>query len=259
MTRVNVVTGAASGIGKATTELLRARGETVITADIQNADIVADLSTEDGRAFFVSEVERLADGKIDAVHAIAGLATPTAATVAVNYYGAIASVEPLRPLLAASDAPRVVITSSIASYQGEDEKLLELLLSGSETDAKTEAAAMAGDPDRASKIYNTTKFAITRWIRTNAIKPEWAGQGIALNGVGPGIIRTPMTEQMLEDEDMLKFLKQTCPAPLNGPAADPKWIAAAHVFLGSAENMFITGQVLFADGGAEATIRTERV
>lgn len=259
MARINVVTGAASGIGKATTELLRSRGETVITADLHDCDINADLTTAEGRAFYTSEVERLTGGKLDAIYAIAGLATPTPTTVAVNYFGAIASVENIRKLLLESDAPRVVITSSIASYMSRNEELLSHLLANDEPGALECAARLAADPEVAGTIYGTTKHAVTRWIRKNAISPEWAGSGIALNGVGPGIIRTPMTEEMLANPEIAAGLEATCPAPFNGPAADPKWIAEALAFLGSPDNMFITGQVLFADGGAEATIRPERV
>jgi NAD(P)-dependent dehydrogenase (short-subunit alcohol dehydrogenase family) len=259
MARMNVVTGAASGIGKATTELLRARGEKVITADLRDCDINADLTTAEGREFYASEVARLSEGKLDAVYAIAGLSAPIPATVAVNYFGAIASVESVRELLLTSDAPRVVITSSIASYMGHDEELLELQIAGDEPASLARAAELAKDPAIAPAIYGTSKRAVTRWIRANAVKPEWAGAGIALNGVGPGVIRTPMTEEMLADPDVAAGLEQTCPAPFHGPAADPMWIAQALAFLGSPDNMFITGQVLFADGGAEASIRPELV
>lgn len=259
MARINVVTGAASGIGKATTELLRSRGETVITADLRDCDINADLTTAEGRAFYTSEVERLTNGTLDAIYAIAGLATPTPTTVAVNYFGAIASVESIRKLMLESEAPRVVITSSIASYMSCNEELLGYLLDNDEPGALACAERLAADPEIAGTIYGTSKHAVTRWIRKNAITPEWAGAGIALNGVGPGVIRTPMTEAMLADPNVAKGLEATCPAPFHGPAADPVWIANALAFLGSPDNMFITGQVLFADGGAEATIRPERV
>lgn len=259
MARVNVVTGAASGIGKATAELLRERGETVITADIHDADIVADLTTAEGRAFYAAEVERISGGTIDAIFGIAGLATPTPATVAVNYFGAISSVSSVKHLLADSPAPRVVLTSSIASYMDVNDELVALLLSGDEPAALAMAAEMAADPVAGNQIYGSSKNALTRWIRANAITDEWAGAGIALNGVGPGIIATPMTEELITNPESLAYLKQTCPAPFHGPAADPAWIAQALAFLGGPDNMFITGQVLFADGGAEATIRPERV
>ncbi|MDY7556930.1 hypothetical protein [Cryobacterium sp. 10C3] len=105
MPRTSVVTGSASGIGKATKELLMERGETVIGVDIHDADVVVDLSTAAGRASLVEQVSDLSGGAVDAVLAVAGLASPTATTVAVNYFGTIATLEDLRPLLVGSAAP----------------------------------------------------------------------------------------------------------------------------------------------------------
>lgn len=259
MQRINVVTGGASGIGKATVELLRSRGETVISVDIKDGDINADLTTEEGLSHYAESVERLSGGHVDAIFANAGLATPTVKTAEINYYGAIASVELIKHLMETSPAPRVVMTSSIASYMGKDDDLLALLLADNKDAALAKAAELAADLERANSIYGTTKHAISRWIRKHAVTAEFAGKGIALNGVGPGIIRTAMTADMLADPQVAAGLEATCPAPFHGPAADPVWIAQALAFLGSPENMFITGQVLFADGGAEATIRPELI
>ncbi|MCL2317106.1 MAG: SDR family NAD(P)-dependent oxidoreductase, partial [Actinomycetia bacterium] len=84
MSRISVVTGAASGIGKATAELLRSRGERVIGVDLHDADITADLSTQAGLDAMVAAVTSTSDGRIDAIYAIAGLAIDKAITVKVN-------------------------------------------------------------------------------------------------------------------------------------------------------------------------------
>src|SRR5215210_6748838 len=71
-----VVSGAASGIGAATTEVLRAQGDRVITIDLRDADVIADLSTPVGRADAVAAVQQLTD----VVHGIvpcAGIAGST--------------------------------------------------------------------------------------------------------------------------------------------------------------------------------------
>ncbi|MFP5313548.1 MAG: short-chain dehydrogenase, partial [Actinomycetes bacterium] len=106
MPRTSVITGAASGIGKATKELLEQRGERVIGVDIHGADVVADLATADGRAAMVDAVREASGGRIDAIYAVAGLAVPVPATVAANFFGTVATLEGLRPLLAESEAPR---------------------------------------------------------------------------------------------------------------------------------------------------------
>src|SRR5688572_14526768 len=100
--RTYVVTGSASGIGAATAALIRSRGGHAIGCDIENADLEVDLSTPDGRASLVEQVK--ARGPIDAVLAIAGGARR--GVIETNYFGAVATLTGLRPLLAASESPR---------------------------------------------------------------------------------------------------------------------------------------------------------
>ena len=66
MNRTTVVTGAASGIGKATADLLKERGQTVIGVDVHDADVVADLATAEGRHAMVDAVRAKSGGRIDA-------------------------------------------------------------------------------------------------------------------------------------------------------------------------------------------------
>ncbi len=179
MSRTYVVTGAASGIGQATRELLLERGEQVIGVDLHDADISVDLSTPSGRAELVAKVADRSGGTIDAVLAIAGLATPTARTVAVNYFGTVATLEGLRPLLAKSPAPRAVAVSSMASLFPPDDELLRALLDGSEERALARASELAeGTVEQGSLIYGTTKRALARWIRNHAATADWAGASI---------------------------------------------------------------------------------
>jgi NAD(P)-dependent dehydrogenase (short-subunit alcohol dehydrogenase family) len=86
MSRTYVITGAASGIGQLTRELLE-RGRQVIGVDLQGANVNVDLCTPTGRADVVTQVSELSGGSVDGILAIAGLATPSVATVAVNFYG----------------------------------------------------------------------------------------------------------------------------------------------------------------------------
>ena len=107
------ITGAAGGIGLATRRLLEARGDTVVGVDLRGAEVDADLATDEGRAAMVAGVTERSGGVLDGLVAGAGVqgAAPSL-VVSVNYFGAIATLEGLRPLLAAGTNASVVAISS---------------------------------------------------------------------------------------------------------------------------------------------------
>ncbi|WP_461175277.1 SDR family oxidoreductase (plasmid) [Arthrobacter sp. Z1-9] len=261
MNRTYVVTGAASGIGKATAERLQADGHNVIGVDIKDADVIANLSTDDGRTAMVREVEERSGGKIDGIIAVAGLGAASSVTVAVNYFGAKATLEGLRPFLSGSDAPRAVVVASFAVVEEVEESLYELLLADDEPGAfaETERLGAVKNTMGGSAAYIASKKAIAHWVRTHAKDPEWAGAGIALNVVAPGIIATPMTAEVLQTPEGRASLEAGVPSPLNGPAAPPAAPAALLAWLASAENTHVTGQIIFIDGGAESMRRPELI
>jgi NAD(P)-dependent dehydrogenase (short-subunit alcohol dehydrogenase family) len=253
MTRVIVVTGAASGIGAATAALLRERGDRVIGVDLAGSDVDADLSTDDGRRAMVEAVAEATDGRIDAVVANAGTASQSPMAVRVNYFGAVATLEGLRPLLAASDAPRAAITSSMASFHPADEALVEACLSGDE-DAAAAAAQVLVDRGEEGLIYASTKQAVNRWMRTVAPTDAWAGAGIPINAVGPGVIETPMVEGFISTQEGRDMLAEMVPMPLGGYGR-PEEVAELLAWLVSPANSKTTGQVIFIDGGSDVVLR----
>lgn len=255
MSRTAVVTGSASGIGKAAAELLRDKGYRVIGVDIRDADVEVDLTTAEGRAGLVEQVTELSGGTVDVVIANAGLASPTVATAAVNYFGAVATLEGLRPLLEKSSAPRAVVTASMASLYPPDEALLDTFLAGDEDAALARAGELAaGTPEQANLIYGTSKRALARWVRRHAPTAEWAGAGIALNGIAPGVVETPMTADLTATEEAKAALLQVVPMPLNG-FVQPDEVAELLVWLADERMAHLCGQIIFIDGGSDAVIR----
>jgi NAD(P)-dependent dehydrogenase (short-subunit alcohol dehydrogenase family) len=257
MARTALVTGSASGIGKATAAVLAERGYSVIGADLHDADVNADLSSVSGREQLVQEAERLSGGKLDAVLAIAGLAVPSAPTVAVNYFGMVSTLTGLRPLLARSDAPRAAGVASMASLMPTDDDLVTSMTSWDEKGAMARAATLEGT-EGDQLIYSSTKKAFAQWIRRSAPTEEWAGEGIALNAVAPGVIDTPMTADYLATEEARQELLKMVPMPLNG-IAEPDVVARLLAWLVSEENSHLCGQVVFVDGGSDAVIRGDSI
>lgn len=256
MSRIAVVTGSASGIGAATKSLLEHRGERVIGVDLHDADIELDLTSSEGRATLAERVSALAGGRIDALYANAGLAVPAPTSVALNYFGALATLNSLRPLLAESESPRAVVTSSLAAVAPVDETLMTLLDQGDEHEAVNRADTLAKDPETFSQVYGSTKKAISQWVRRSAPSAPWAGESIALNAIAPGVVLTPMIAGLSADE--LASLVESAPSPLNGPAT-PEQIVPLMAWLGSVENTHVSGQVIYIDGGCEAILRGDSI
>lgn len=253
MTRTYLITGSASGIGAATAAALQSQGHRIIGVDLHDADIEVDLTTHEGRDALVERARELSGGTIDAVIANAGLSSPTTATVAVNYFGAIATLDGLRPLLVGSPAPRAVATASMASLFPVDDELLQACLAHDEQVAMRRAQELI-DSGAGGQVYGTTKRALCLWIRRNAAGADWAGASIPLNGVAPGVIRTPMTAELTATEEATHALLEMVPMPLNG-IADASVVADLLVFLTSEANSHLCGQVIFVDGGSDAVMR----
>lgn len=245
-----LITGAASGIGLATRRRFEARGWKVIGADLRDAEICADLGTVAGRTQMVERATALAVDGLDAVIACAGLSIPSTATLAVNYFGAVATLEGLRPLLLRSPRPHAVLVASSVSIYPGNEAVMEACLAGDEQRAL--ALAEDGDPS----IYVTSKRAVARWMRRAAISAEWGGSGILLNGVAPGVVETPMALSTMQDPAMREVIAQTNPQVPDGLILADE-IAELIEFLATFKGRFLMGQIVFDDGGTDAIKRTD--
>ena len=253
MSRTVVVTGSASGIGKALSTILTSRGDRVVGVDLRDADVTADLSSADGRAAAVAGVLAAAEAGIDAVVTCAGVSGFSPTVVAVNYFGTVEFLTGLREALAASSAPRVAVVASSVAVHASDEELQDACLAGDEEAALARAGVLA-EEKRGSAIYPGSKAALAHWVRRESITPEWAGAGIPLNAVAPGVVLTPMSAGLFDDPRMVEAMDQAVPMPLNGHQ-EPEVIAEVLAFLVSEANSHVTGQIVFADGGAEVVHR----
>lgn len=258
MTRTFVVTGAASGIGAATAELLRSHGHTVIGVDLAGVEVSGDLSTPEGRVAAAEAAIDQSGGSIDAVIACAGIAAPIAKTMAINYFGVTEFLTALLPKLSLADQPRAAVVSSMASLQPVSAELVDAALSGDEALALEIGGQLAATPEAGFLNYSSSKRALSRWVRRESVSAAWAGAGIPLNAVAPGTVTTPMTSGLLASPEGLAQVDAAVPMPLNyhQPASS---IAELLVWLTSPANTHMAGQTIYCDGGADAVLRGDDI
>jgi NAD(P)-dependent dehydrogenase (short-subunit alcohol dehydrogenase family) len=250
------ITGSASGMGRATAERLRSKGHTVIGVDVRDADIVADLGTSEGRDAAIAGVEAACGGVLDGFAPFAGLGgLPDRAgslVASVNYFGTAALLPALRPLLARGTDPSCVVigSNSTTCQPNIPEDLVEAFLADDEAGARAIA-----DGHGSVATYPASKLALTRWVRRNAPGPDWAGAGIRLNVVAPGLVETALTAEQKADPTMGPLIGGF-PLPL-GRGGRPEELAALVDFLLGPDSTFFVGSVVLCDGGTEALLRPD--
>src|SRR6478735_542079 len=163
-----LVTGSASGMGQAAAERLRSSGHRVIGVDVKDADVVADLSTDTGRAVAAAAVVEQCGGVLDGAVLAAGLG-PIAGRdrliVQVNYFGVVTLLTALQPALARSGRAKVVVVSSnsTTTTPAVPRRAVRALLDG---DAERALRAVRWFGKRSSPmIYAASKIAVSRWVR----------------------------------------------------------------------------------------------
>lgn len=254
------VTGSASGMGQAIVRKLRAAGHRVIGVDIQDADVVADLSTPEGRRAAAAVVSATGNGRLDGAVLAAGVGpTPGAGSaariLAVNFFGVVELVEAWRPALTAAGDAKVVVVASNSSTTMPlvPKRAVRALL---ERDAaRAERALRVFRSAAPSMAYGASKIAVARWVRRTAVTPAWAGAGIRLNAIAPGAVMTPLLERQLATPREAKAIR-AFPVPVGG-FGDPTHLADWMVFMLSDAAAFLCGSVLFVDGGSDAYLRAD--
>ena len=250
------VTGSASGMGAATAARLRDDGHRVIGVDQRDADVVADLSTRDGREVAIAGVGDAAGGSLDGLVTFAGLGPVPgrsgALLTSVNYFGSVELLAGLRPVLAGgTNAAAVAIASNSTTCQpGIPQDLVDACVAGDE-----ELARELGEATGSINAYPAAKTAICRFVRRNAPTDDWIGSGIRLNAIAPGLIDTPLVAEGMADPEM-KPLLEGFPIPVGRPG-EPDEIAVLVDYLLSPLAGFFCGSVVLCDGGTEALLRPD--
>ena len=250
-----LVTGAASGLGAAVTALLRGRGDRVVTVDLRDADVNADLGTVDGRTRAVAVSLAQVGGALDGLVPCAGLGpqVPDHALIAsVNYFGAVAFLEGCLDALAVGTRPSAVAISSNSTTIDPtvSPELVTAFLDGDEASARAIAADMAGN-----SVYASSKVAIARAVRRRVT--EWGARGVRINAVAPGPFQSPLLQQGLDDP-VFGPLIESLPIP-TGRIGAPEEIATVIEFLLSPAAAYVHGSILFVDGGIDALLRPDAI
>ena len=241
-----VITGSASGIGRATSERIAADGHRVIGVDLHDAEVLADLSTAAGRASMVDEVTCASDGVIHGLLAGAGISGRTnesGRVLRINYFGAVATLVGLQPLLSrGAPASAVAISSNAATTQpgGADPSVVQLCLEGREDEA---SRGMTGVPAAGYAIASCARpggCAATRW-------PPSGSAPASDSTHRAGIIVTPMTEAGLSS----LFAMPDWPRPTAEPGR-PEEVAGLVRYLLSDEARYFVGSFVVTDGGNDA-------
>lgn len=231
--KIAIVTGAASGIGKASVELFRKEGATVVGADLHGCDFECDAGDEEQVEALVAHTVR-DHGRLDILFANAGVsggfdgifeqdAADWAEILRVNLIGPFLAIKYAAPQMKAGGGGSIIATASVAG-----------LRSG------------AGGP-----AYSASKAGVINLVKVAAT--QLAGSKIRANAICPGLIETGMTRFIYDKARQRGQQEQIGHLNPMKRGGEPIEIANAALFLASDESSYVNGQALVVDGGLSAS------
>ncbi|MFH1427021.1 MAG: glucose 1-dehydrogenase [Patescibacteria group bacterium] len=240
--KIAIITGAGSGIGRGIALSFIKEGAKIIVADVSEPggqETIKLITQKKGKAYFIkTDVSLAADienmvkacqkkfGRIDILVNNAGIVKMSPLhemneddwnlVLNVNLKSVFLSSKNVIPIMLKQKKGKIINIASIAGLVGFDQ----------------------------TSAYCASKGGIIALTKEMAI--EYASRKINVNCIAPGVIKTAMTKDMLNDPAAKKVFADSTPYPRLG---EPKDIAMAAVYLASEESNFVNGEVLVVDGG----------